>query len=158
MLTTRYKTDNTSSSLAALVNLINDPGCQRVDLFAATPANCIEKGESDHPGSDNHFVAALAEYDIHGIDKVQIVFDRFFLAASSAARYYEVRQLLDVAQASNKVFFGEELVPFTFAMDPADAVNELGKVAARSSSQKLTPDTRASYFSLLTTWPENREI
>jgi hypothetical protein len=152
MLTTRYKTDNTSKNLSALVNLINDPGCQRVTLFASP-----EESESGCSDSSHRFVTALAEMDIHGIDQVGIVFDGIFLTAASAARYYEVRQLLDVAQASNKVFFGEERVPFTSAMDPADAANELGKLASRGS-QKLTPDTRANYFSLLTTWPENRDI
>ena len=134
--------------------MINDPGCQRVTIFASPEE---EEGESDRSDCNYRFVTALAEMDIHGIDQMGIVFDRMLLTAASAARYYDVRQLLDVAQASNKVFFGEERVPFTSAMDPADAANELGKVAARGS-QRLTPDTRASYFSLLTTWRENRDI
>lgn len=157
MITTRYKTDNTSNNLAAIVSLINDPECQRVFLFAS-PTNCIEgdNNNSSAPDTNLPLVVALAEFKIHGIDKIRIVFDGTFLTAARSPRYYEVRQLLDIAQASNKVFYGQERAPFTADMDPTKAADELSKIAAKGI-QQLTATTRTGYFSLLSSVPEKNQ-
>ncbi len=157
MITTRYKSDNTSNNLAAIVSLINDPECQRIFLFAS-PANFIEGAHDNAGGPDANLplVAALAEFKIHGIDKIRIVFDGVFLTAARSPRYYEVRQLLDAAQASNKVFYGQERAPFTSDMDSTAAADELSKIAAKGY-QQLTDRTRTAYFSLLSSVPEKNQ-
>lgn len=138
----RHENDNTSRNARDLINIIKDENTERVVLFA-TPG--VEE-DTNCP-----LVAAVAEYEIPGAQKVKVIYDGLFLTAKRRPRYDEVRDVLDNAESSGKVFFAQERAPFTSKMNTDEAAAALESVGGLLP---LTPDTRAKYFSLLCSVPE----
>ena len=151
MLATRYRNGNTSANEVTLVGLINDPACSKVILFGSPSAPTPDFSETDGLENNLPLMAALAKYSIPGIDDLYVVFDGMFLTAARQPRYLEVRQVLDVAENSGKVFFATKSVPFTSALSPSKAAKLL---LSHVPTVPLAPSSRAQYFSLLCGIPE----
>lgn len=155
MKTVRYNNRGTTENLATIVEVINDPNCIKVTLFASpTSASQLNSAQLDECDVNWPLVASVAEYNVHNIAKISIVFDGVFLHAARSPRISEVQRLLDTAETSNKVFFANECAPLTSDMEPSAAIEALLKLAEKSNRQ-LTTATRAEYFSLLSTVPES---
>lgn len=142
MIAVRYKNSGaTYQHLEALCNLIADPACKAVRLFAT---------EYDKANTNSPSVAAVATYPIPGITDVHVVFDGDFLTVR-LPRYGEVRALMDAAQNSDKVTFCANPVRNTSLDDPTDAVAYL---LGEQSSVSFTAETRPKYFRMLSSMTE----
>lgn len=153
MVAIRHPSESTLENLLALVGLINNPCSKKVVLFASPDSKAPEMSPSDGPENNLPLLAAFVEYEIPKIDSVVVIFDGLFLTAARYPRYDEVRELLDLAQKSDKVFFSETRAPFTSSLSAEDAAKTLQSLLP---IKRLTPETRADYFSLLHTWTEAR--
>lgn len=151
MLATRYKNGNTSDNVTTLIGLINDPNSSAIILFGSPSSPTREFTRTDGPETNLPLVAALAKYSIPRIDNLYVVFDGLFLTAARRPRYLEVRQLLDVAEKSNKVTFATTSVPFTSELSPSAAAEIL---LSHQPTVQLSPASRSKYFSLLCSIPE----
>lgn len=153
MVSLRYATKSTSDNVWALCDLIRDKKCDEIILFASEKNNF----DDDEGEYDNNLplVVALAKYIIPHVDSVFVVFDGPFLTAARYPRYLEVRDLLDVAVASDKIFYSERRAPLTSEMTPDQAVStliELGPI------KPLTANSRADYFALLSNFTEEQLV
>lgn len=148
----RHPTSSTSHNLHALITALNDSNCEAVILYATASISNADFSENDGAEFDLPLVAAIARYTI---PETEVVFDGALLTAARSGRYSEVRDLLDIAQASGKTsfFFGQ--VPFTSSRQPEDAVKLLSSMGPLT---QLTPATRAQYFSLLSSLPEKDHV
>ena len=153
MVSLRYATKSTSDNVWALCDLIRDNKCDEIILFASV-GNDLDDEEARW---DNNLplVVALAKYIIPHVDSVLVVFDGVFLTAARSARYGEVRELLDVAIASDKVYYSGQRAPLTGEMTPDQAVSTLINLG---SIQPLTVESRAEYFSLLSNFTEDELV
>lgn len=153
MVSLRYATKSTSDNVWALCDLIRDNKCDEIILFSSV-GNDLDDEEARW---DNNLplVVALAKYIIPHVDSVLVVFDGAFLTAARPARYGEVRNLLDVAIASDKVYYSGQRAPLTSEMTPEEAVSTLINLG---SIQPLTVESRAEYFSLLSNFTEDELI
>ncbi|WP_304350857.1 hypothetical protein [Comamonas testosteroni] len=146
MLVERYRNSSTSANVTALINLLGDPSCKEVMLFATPSTPTADFSESDGPENNLPLVAAVAKYAISGITDVYVLFDGLFLTAARRPRFLEVQDLMDVAQDSDKATFFAGWVPFTSAREPSAAVESLLALGPRTP---FTKATRAQYFALL---------
>ncbi|CAN7622287.1 hypothetical protein LJR189_004675 [Acidovorax delafieldii] len=151
MLTTRYQNGNTGTNETTLIGIINDPACSSVTLFCSPSVPTAEFSEADSTENNLPLVAALAKYSIPRIDDLYIVFDGMFLTAARRPRFLEVSRVLDAAEASGKVWFATNPVPFTSALTPEQAVETM---LSEQSTVQLETSTRAQYFALLCGIPE----
>jgi len=153
MVSLRYATKSTSDNVWALCDLIRDNKCDEIILFASEKNDL----EDEHAKWNNNLplVVALAKYIIPHVDSVMVVFDGVFLTAARYPRYGEVRNLLDVAVASDKVYYSRQRAPLTSEMTPDEAVSTLIDLG---SIQPLTVESRADYFSLLSNFTEDELI
>ncbi|AHC33446.1 MULTISPECIES: hypothetical protein [unclassified Pseudomonas] len=153
MVSLRYATKSTSDNVWALCDLIRDNKCDEIILFASV-GNDLDDEEARW---DNNLplVVALAKYIIPHVDSVLVIFDGVFLTAARSARYGEVRELLDVAIASDKVYYSGQRAPLTSEMTPDEAVSTLINLG---SIQPLTVESRAEYFSLLSNFTEDELV
>jgi len=147
----RYEVRDTNTNLQAILSIIDSNCTKRVILFASPTKETQEMSHSDGPDPRLPLLSALAEYEIPHIATIYIVFDGLFLTAALRPRYPDIKKLLDIAQESGKVFFAKERAPFTSALTPANAVEELLKI---KNIAKLNKESRASFFSLLSAIPE----
>lgn len=144
---------NTSDNLAAILDIIRDIKTTKVTLFASPEVPTQDMSDSDGPETNLPLLAAMAEYKLPGVSEpLYVVFDGLFLTAARIPRYLEVRDLLDVAIASGKVFFDKVRAPFTSSLTPDAAAECLGNLGPVSA---LTGETRASYFRLLSNVSES---
>lgn len=146
MLATRFKNSTTTENVSTLIALINDPNCEQVILFGSPRSPTPEYSRSDEPETNLPLVAAVAKYSIPKVSEIYVVFDGLFLTAARCPRYYEVRELLDVAEKSSKVFFSAQPVPFTSSKNPETAAQIMIDM---NPIVQLSPSTRAQYFALL---------
>ncbi|WP_229999669.1 hypothetical protein, partial [Pseudomonas carnis] len=153
MVSLRYATKSTSDNVWALCDLIRDNKCDEIILFASV-GNDLDDEEARW---DNNLplVVALAKYIIPHVDSVLVVFDGVFLTAARPPRYGEVRNLLDVAIASDKIYYSGQRAPLTSEMTPDQAVSTLINLG---SIQPLTVESRAEYFSLLSNFTEDELV
>lgn len=149
MVSLRYATKSTSDNVWALCDLIRDNKCDEIILFASVGNNIDE--EEARWNNNLPLVVALAKYIIPHVDSVLVVFDGVFLTAARSARYGEVRELLDVAIASDKVYYSGQRAPLSSEMTPDQAVSTLLHLGP---IQPLTSESRADYFSLLSNLTE----
>jgi len=154
MLAMRFENPNTTINVSTLITLINDQKCELVVLFGSerSPTSDFSR-RSDGPDVNLPLVAALVKYSIPGVSEIYVVFDGLFLTAARRPRYLEVRELLDVAEQSAKVFFATHPVPFTSGRSPEMAAKVMLDMAP---FVQLTPATLAQYFSLLCLIPESQ--
>ncbi len=143
----RYSTRsaNTGDKLACLLSTIADSNVEQVMLFATPREATSDYSNSDAAEANLPEVAALAIGTFAGA-KVAVVFDGAFLSAARYPRYSEVRELLDAAVASEKVYFTERRAPFTSQKNNIDALATLHSLGP---FEKLTTTSRSRYFSLL---------
>lgn len=153
MIAIRYRNGNTGENSYTLIGLIKDKNCIEVNLFA-TPS-IIDSDHQDLNGLKGNLplMAAIAKYKIPGIDEVYVVFDGLFLTAVRRPRYLEVKEVLDAAEQSEKIFFSKSAVSFTSDLQPEMAVETLLKSRPTTSFSKTT---RQEYFSLLCSIPESK--
>lgn len=152
MLATRFKNATaTMINAETLIALINDQKCEQVVLFGSPRSPTPDFARSDAPDTNLPLVAALAKYSIPGVSEVYVVFDGVFLTAARRPRYLEVRDLLDAAEQTSKVFFATQPVPFTSSKDPEKAAQIM--IDTKPTVQ-LTTSTRPQYFALLCSIPE----
>jgi len=149
MVSLRYATNSTSDNVWALCDLTRYNKCDEIILFASV-GNDIDEEEARW-NNNLPLVVALAKYIIPHVDSVLVVFDGVFLTAARSARYGEVRELLDVAIASDKVYYSGQRAPLTSEMTPDQAVSTLLHLGP---IHPLTSETRADYFSLLSNLTE----
>ena len=148
----RHPTSSTSHNLHALITALNDSNCEAVILYATASISNADFSENDGAEFDLPLVAAIARYTS---PETSVVFDGALLTATRPPRSMEVRELLDIAQASGKASFYFGQVPFTSSRQPEDAVKQLLSLGPLTA---LTPATRARYFSLLSSLPESEHI
>jgi len=139
---TRWQPENTGRNTQALLAAIVDPGIARVTLFASPTKPDADFADSDGPDSNLPLLAALVET----ISGDLCVYDGLFLTAARRPRYLEVREVLDAAELSDKVYFAGTRAPFTSSRSPAEAAETLHAIAA---PLRLTSTTRASFFRLI---------
>jgi hypothetical protein len=151
MLVERFRNSSTSANVSALINLLHDPSCKEVILFATPSTPTDDFSESDGPENNLPLVAAVAKYAIPGITDVYVLFDGLFLTAARRPRFLEVQDLMDEAEKSDKAVFYSGKAPFTSARDPADAVTEL---LGLGTTTPFSTATRAQFFALLCSIPE----
>lgn len=149
MTATRWTNGNTTQNAQGLIEAINDPNTATVTLFASPTSKDASFSHSDGPDTNLPLLSALA----HSSSGNTTVFDGVFLTAARKPRYLEVRDVLDAAIASGKVYFGASRAPFTSAETPADATRILSAV---SPVEKLTSSNRAEFFRLLSGVTEAR--
>lgn len=143
MAVTRWKNSATGENARTLIAAIKDPNIKLVTLFATSvEADSAFTAESDGPETNLPLLVALAE----SVTGNLTVYDGVFLTAARKPRYLEVRDVLDAATGTNKVYFSERRAPFTSALPPYDAARKLGELAQAS---QLTAGTRPKFFRLL---------
>lgn len=142
MAASRWKNGSTTENARGLIETINDPNTATVTLFASPTSTDASYSHSDGPDTNLPLLSALA----HSSAGNTTVFDGVFLTAARQPRYLEVRDVLDAAIASGKVYFGASRAPFTSAQTPVDATRTLSAV---SPVEKLTSSNRAEFFRLL---------
>ncbi|WP_248916030.1 hypothetical protein [Pseudomonas moorei] len=150
MVALRYDVKSTSVNVRALCDMIRDGNSDQIILFAS------ERNKPDDEDDNNlPLVAALVQYTIPHIGHVYVVFDGVFLTAARYPRYLEVRDLLELAETSGKVFFCQQPVPLTSSLPPEQAVETM---KASGSIKLLDVSSRASYFSLLSHFSEQAYV
>ncbi|WP_431229171.1 hypothetical protein [Burkholderia contaminans] len=149
MAATRWNNGNTGQNAQGLIDAINDPNIATVTLFAGPTSKDASYTQSDGPDTNLPLLSALA----HSSSGNATVFDGVFLTAARKPRYLEVRDVLDAAVASGKVYFAASRAPFTSAQTPADAMRTLSAV---SPAERLTSANRAEFFRLLSGVTEAR--
>ncbi|EML1599289.1 hypothetical protein L0Y81_30530 (plasmid) [Burkholderia multivorans] len=142
MAATRWTNGNTTQNAQGLIDAINDPNIVTVTLFASPTSKDPSFSDSDGPDTNLPLLSALT----HSNSGNTTVFDGVFLTAARQSRYFEVRDVLDAAIASGKVYFGASRAPFTSALTPLDATRSLSAVAP---VEKLTSSSRPRFFRLL---------
>lgn len=143
----RWEPENTGKNTQALLAAIADPRIALVTLFASPTKPDADFAHSDGPDSNLPLLAALTE----SVDGNLCVYDGLFLTAARRPRYLEVREVLDAAEQSAKVYFAETRAPFTSALSAARAAEKLRAIAA---STRLTSATREDFFRLLSNLTE----
>lgn len=153
MVAIRYSNKNTGANSYTLIGIIKDQNCIEINLFATQ--SIIDSDRQDLNGLKGNLplMAAIAKYKIPGIDEVYVVFDGLFLTAVRRPRYLEVKEVLDAAEQSEKVFFSKSAVSFTSDLQPEMAAEILLKSSPTTSFSKTT---RQEYFSLLCSIPESQ--
>lgn len=152
MTTIRYEWKSTLANLETLLALINKESVNKITLFATqgTPTDSYSEN-SDGPETNLPLVSALAELDLPGFKPLRLVFDGLILTAQRRSRYLEVRDLLDVAVASGKVYFSATTVPFTSTNTPDEAADVM---QATGPQVLLDEQSRRQYFSMLSSVSE----
>ena len=146
MTVSRWINGHTGANAQALLGEISDPAIMRVILFAT--AARFHEGFSDSDGPESNLpLLAAATVSAQGDVKI---YDGVFLTAARRPRYLEVRDVLDAAERSEKVFFGNSPAPFTSGLEPMRAWEQLSRIIVNRFSVK----TRASFFSLLSALSE----
>ncbi|NIF42038.1 hypothetical protein F3J14_14310 [Burkholderia sp. Tr-862] len=143
----RWEPENTGKNTQALLAAIADPSIALVTLFASPTKPDADFAHSDGPDSNLPLLAALTE----SVEGNLCVYDGLFLTAARRPRYLEVREVLDAAERSAKVYFAETRAPFTSALSAAQAAEKLRAIAA---STRLTSATREDFFRLLSNLTE----
>ncbi|MEO3988136.1 hypothetical protein [Plesiomonas shigelloides] len=152
MLAIRHENSSTSQNVNIICNIIKDHKCERVTLFASPKFATDDTKNSDGPETNFPLVVALAEYSIPGITKISVVFDGIFLTAARKPRFFEIQELLDTCELSEKVFYSKTRAPFTSSLTAEEAVNILAEITPVAPLTKLS---RADYFSLLSSFRES---
>lgn len=125
---------STTVELQTLLTMLSLSSVEKVEMFA---------GQADGGGAS---IVLLATGRFAGIGPAQVVFDCLTLSVRDAARYAEVRELLDLAVASKKCFFSEARAVATSSLSATHAIAELRGLQAE---QLLTHATRKTFFTLL---------
>ena len=144
---TRWQPGNTATNTQALLAAIAEPDIARVTLFASPIKPDTDFVHSDGPDSNLPLLVALTE----AVDGDLCVYDGLFLTAARHPRYLEVREVLDAAEHSAKVYFAGTRAPFTSRLSPAEACEKLRGIEAK---MRLTASTRANFFRLLSNLTE----
>ncbi|MDN8155658.1 HicB family protein, partial [Acinetobacter baumannii] len=97
---------------------------------------------------------AIAKVQLPGLNEIYIIFDGLFLTAQRKPRYNEVKDVLDTALETDKTSFIQLSVPFTSQLDPVEAV----KILSEFPRQKLTKETRPTFFNLLSNLTEEQYV
>jgi len=147
MSVTRWQPENTGKNAQVLLTAIADPNVARVTLFASPTRPDADFAHSDGPDSNLPLLVALTET----VDGNWCVYDGVFLTAARRPRYLEVREVLDAAEQSAKVYFSGRRAPFTSSLSPMEAVEKLRAIAVPT---RLTSTTRADFFRLLSNLTE----
>lgn len=143
MAVTRWKSSVTGENARTLIDAINDPNIKLVTLFASpVEADSAFSADSDGPETNLPLLVALAE----SVTGNLTVYDGLFLTAARKPRYLEIRDVLDTAVASNKVYFSERRTPFTSVLAPDDAAQKLSQL---NPVLPLRAVTRPQFFRLL---------
>ncbi|WP_288402288.1 hypothetical protein [uncultured Acinetobacter sp.] len=145
----RGRVGNTTQNCSNLIEYISMIDCIQIVLFATSskPENGFSR--NDGPETNLPLMGAIAIVELEGFN-VYVIFDGLFLTAQRYPRYKEVREILDIAVASNKAYFICQPVPFTSSWGPVGAVDQL----IHLPRQELSAETRKSFFSLLCSIPE----
>lgn len=142
---------NTGEKLAEILALLRDPSVERVTFFATPLAPGEGYGDADGAESNLPEMVALVEGKFAGMVDNVIVLDGAFLTAARIPRYREVRELLDEAQESGKIFFSKTRAPFTSGLKANEAASVLSNLGPL---KHFTAASRAEYFSLLSNLTE----
>ena len=99
-------------------------------------------------------LVAVGVYDIPVVDKLYLIFDGTSLSVARYPRYLEVRDILDVAQNTNKVFYCEARAPLTSDFGDEIALNTL----LAAPHRPLNVESRSAYFKLLSNFTEEEFV
>ncbi len=139
MTDVRYENQNTGKNKQVLIDMISDKNTECITLFASV--------------GNNPVMIALAEYKLPGGILVNIIYDGAdFLNAARKQRYWEVKQVLNAAENTQKVFYSQNRAPFTDTFSPDKAIKKLKKTI---NTEMLTSETRPLYFLMLSDISEN---
>ena len=97
------------------------------------------------------YLIVVATGEFPGIGQAQVVFDTLTLSAQQRARYAEVREVLDLAVATQKAFYSEKRAPFTVRQVPASAISSLLTLEPKHALEQAS---RHRFFALLSAIPE----
>ncbi|MBH8486000.1 type II toxin-antitoxin system HicB family antitoxin [Acinetobacter baumannii] len=150
----RYHESNTTRNCLNLLDYLKLPNCQEVILFATyrTPTDGFSR--DDGPETNLPLMGAIAKVQLPGLNEIYIIFDGLFLTAQRKPRYNEVKDVLDTALETDKTSFIQLSVPFTSQLDPVEAV----KILSEFPRQKLTKETRPTFFNLLSNLTEEQYV
>ncbi|MEG8983852.1 HicB family protein, partial [Acinetobacter baumannii] len=150
----RYHESNTTRNCLNLLDYLKLPNCQEVILFATyrTPTDGFSR--DDGPETNLPLMGAIAKVQLPGLNEIYIIFDGLFLTAQRKPRYNEVKAVLDTALETDKTSFIQLSVPFTSQLDPVEAV----KILSEFPRQKLTKETRPTFFNLLSNLTEEQYV
>jgi hypothetical protein len=147
----RYKNQSTTKNLEAILSLLRSPLSERLVLYA-TPFVQVGDMCNSEGGADNlPWLAARADVLIPAIGVEHVVFDGSFLTCECRPRYLEIRTLLDACEKSGKTDWSAAPAPFTSRLNPQAAAHTL---LATGPTTRLTADTRAGFFAMLSRLPE----
>lgn len=146
----RYKQSNTTDNCCNLIEYLKQSFCEEVILFAThrNPSNGYTN--DDGPDSNLPLLGAIVKLKLPALRETYVLFDGLFLTAQRKPRYNEVKSVLDEALITNKTSFIQLAVPFTSQLDPTEAV----KLLSNFPRQKLTTESRPSFFDLLSNLSE----
>jgi len=140
MTAIRYGNGTTNQNEQAIIEILKDKNTQKV-IFFASPTTNQEESDVNLP-----LMSALVEYKIPGAGMTKVIYDGEFLTAARRPRYLEIKNVLDNAESSEKIYFSLKRAPFTSDMAPKEAATALESLG---SQEQLTTATRAQYFSML---------
>lgn len=146
----RYIESNTTNNCYNLIDYFKLPECIQIILFATSHEPINGFSRNDGPETNLPLMGALAIVEL-AQTTAYVIFDGLFLTAQRRPRYLEVREVLDTAINSNKAYFITQAAPFTSSWNPIDAVSQLKYLP----TQHLTPESRGTFFSLLSDYPES---
>ena len=125
---------STTVELQTLLTMLAMSSVEKVDMFAG------------HAAGGETAIVLLATGRFAGIGPAHVLYDCLTLSVRDAARYAEVRELLDLAVASKKCFFSEARAFATCTLPAKHAIAEL---RALKAEQLLTHASRKTFFALL---------
>lgn len=129
----------TTVQLQTLLTLLARSSVDRVKLFAGAAA-------PEAPA-----IVLLATGRFAGIGPAHVVYDALTLNVIDAARYAELRELLDLAVSSGKSFFSHSRAPTTCTMAAKQAISTLRMLRA---TNQLTHQSLSECFALLSALSE----
>lgn len=139
----RHEILSTHENEENIIKFINDKDTIKVTLFATKSEVLGNAIDTNLP-----LMAAIVETNSNFI-----LFDGNFLTAARNPRYYEVRNVLNNAENSNKVAYCSKPVEYTYELDAELAVKYLLH-ESNNTSYLLTPRSRENYFSLISSISE----
>lgn len=149
MLIHRCEVVNTSKYVDNICSVIEDPKCTKVILIAT-----VKEDEAREQAMDLPQLVAVGVYDIPVVDKLYLIFDGTNLSVARYPRYLEVRDILDVAQKTDKVFYCEARAPLTSDLDDKATLYTL----LAAPHRPLNVESRPAYFELLSNFTEEEFV
>lgn len=147
----RYENQSTTKNLEAILALLRSPVTERLVLYATPFVRTGAMCDRDGPDTNLPLLAARAEILIPAVGIEHIVFDGVFLTCAARPRYLEIRILLDACEKCGKTNWSMAPAPFTSRLNPEAAAHTL---LATGPTTRLTTDTRAGFFAMLSRLPE----